>query len=431
MNDNIKMNKISEETGEAIKDDVKKKKKSLNVGFLFLKIVIALALIVVVAYFGFTFTLKEGESAVVLQFGRKRAVYTTCPDEGENSDAGLHFRLPWPFEEVYKYDGRERYVESNNLQVLTKSVKAEEGQEASKDEEASTPIIFQTYAMWKVSDPVKYHNQVSKGGEESVVSGIKTNLFNATQIVIGNYTISEIISLDEEKLKTDEIQQQIFDRVYENCKKTYGIEIVDVSMLRIMYPDGTRESIFAKINEDRNTEAQKIKDEAFVKAEAIKDAANEEKSRLEGEGEKEASDIRTQTEKDVAKIYADAQAANIELFKFLKELDTIVNSVNQNSVLVVDANSYPFNILLDYSDKLEGDEATVVENLTEVLAELPEKERNDLITAIEELLSKANKGEATPDTEGTTPPDANGTTTPNANGTTTSDANGASSEEGT
>ena len=145
-----------------------------------------------------------------------------------------------------------------------------------------------------------------------------------------------------------------------------------------------------------NAEANKITSEANAKAEEIKAA-----------GEKEAAEIRANTERDVAKIYAEAQEANIELFKFLKELDTIVNSVNQNSILVVDSNAYPFNILLEYGQTVDENTA-VIEELEYILAELPENDRTALVNAITELIqaSKDVEPDSTTESEQTATPDS-------------------------
>ena len=53
------------------------------------------------------------------------------------------------------------------------------------------------------------------------------------------------------------------------------------------------------------------------------------------EGTKEAAEINAETERLVAEIYAKAQKENMELFKFILELDTVLNSVDENTTLIV------------------------------------------------------------------------------------------------
>ena len=384
---------INNEAENAVNENVvknasksKDKAKESGVPFLILKIAIALVLVVVIAYFGFACVVREGNAAIILRFGAPRETVT---------EAGLYFKLPWPFETVVTYDNREQYLESNNLETTTMDKKN---------------IILKSYAIWQIDDPLVYHNSVGANG--TVDSYIKNQIFSATNSVLGMYNLSDLISSNNENLKTKEIQNKIFDLVKENCELNYGIKILDVSILRVSYPETNLQSIFANITAERQGVIDAILADANAKASNITSSADAEASKIIAEGENKAAEIRAATEKEVAEIYAKAQAANIELFKFLKELDTIVNSVNSNSVLIVDSNAYPFNILLEYSKTV--DESTeVVEDLEYLLSNLPENDRKALVSAIEDLLEKSatdsNTGSQTPDTpesgdEAQTPP---------------------------
>ena len=372
VNENIEQNnKVNDKKAAKLakKEAKKANKKEGGAAFLVLKIVIAVALTAVIAYFGFACVVREGNSAVILRFGEARQSIT---------EAGLYFKLPWPFESVVTYDSREQYLESNNLQTSTKD-----------EDSVMKTIILQTYAVWRVNDPIKYHNQVqgSKDGLESVPKSIKSSLFNATNTVMGTYYLTDLISSSNEDLKIEEIQQKIFDQVKANCEENYGIEIIDVSILRISFPEQNLQAIVKYIQTERGSVIAEIDAEAARTSESIMSNADAEAAKIIAEGENQAAEIRAKTEKEVAEIYAKAQEANLELFKFLKELDTIVNSVNSNSVLVVDSNAYPFNVLLEYSDSAEA-----VDNLEELLVKLPEKERKDLIDAIYDLLEKQAAG---------------------------------------
>ena len=118
-------------------------------------------------------------------------------------------------------------------------------------------------------------------------------------------------------------------------------------------------------------------------------AAAEESARIIAQGTTDAAEINARTESEVAKIYAEAQAANIELYKFLMGLDTYLNSVDETTVLVVKANEYPFNILTQYSEKMtvEGNDM-VVSDLTYILSKLPEADREALVNAISDLIAQ-------------------------------------------
>ena len=315
-------------------------------------------------WFGFTHTVREGDCAVVLRFGAVRE---------EITEAGLYMKLPWPFEKVVTYDARLQYVESDRLETTTKDKRN---------------IIMQSYVVYEISDPVLFHNSV--GAKGTVEAYVKDQIFSATNSTMGAYELSALVSLESEQIKIDEIQQEIFTRVQENCLANYGVNVLDVSILRLSLPENNLESVFEQMRADREKDISIIIANAEKEANKIKTDAETEASGIVGEGVTEAAKIKAETEKMVASLYAEAQSANIELYKFLKNLDTIVASVNSSTVLVVKANEYPFNILTEYSKYMdvEGDK-TVIRDLTYILTQLDETDREALVTAVGALIEDA------------------------------------------
>lgn len=364
--------KTLKEEKKAAKREAKAAKKSGSVAFLMLKIIIAVVLVLVIFYFGFTCTVREGNVAIITRFGEPITTIT---------DAGLHFKLPWPFEDVITYDGREQYYETTQLETLTMDRKSN--------------VLFQSYVVWKIDDPLKFHMATTKDdGSIDINAAIQTSVDDAINTVMGKYNLSDLVSSTNENLKTDEIQEEIFKRVKKSCGNTYSIEIIDVSILRLSYPTDTMNRIIEKIKTDRNIEITNITNEASKEANDIIISANDEATKIRGEAAEEVSKIRADAEKAVAEIYAAAQEANIELFKFLKELDTIVNSVNANTVLVVDSNAYPFNILLEYG-QIVDENTSVITELEYIMSVLSEEDREALVDAILLLLStQGNQGNA-------------------------------------
>ena len=352
-----------------IKEGAEAAENKKVVSGMVLKIFLALVLILVVVYFGFTCTVREGSAAVVLRFGAPRA---------EITEPGLYFKLPWPFESVYTYDSRTQYLESNSLETTTKD---------------NRNIILQSYALWSVNEPLKFHNTI--GSASKAESYIKDQIFSATNSVMGGYALTGLVSLDAEQIKTEEIQQKIFDMVKTTCEKNYGVKISDVSILRISLPDANLESVFEQMRAERQKDIDTIIAEAKRDADKITSDADREYAEIIAEAEKEAAAISKKTEEEVAKMYAEAQSANMELYTFLKELDTIIASVSTDTVLVVTADTYPFNVLLNYSNSLtENDKDAVITDLQYILTQLQKddpKAYDAFVAEVHSLLTAAGK----------------------------------------
>lgn len=296
-----------------------------------LKWVIAATLLVVLGFFGFTAEVREGEYAVITRFGAVRS---------EVTESGLYFKLPWPFENVVKYDSRNQYTESPFLETLTKDKRN---------------IILQSFAVWSIEDPLKYHTSV---GDTAVAEQyINDLIINATNGIMGNYNLSNVVSTDAEELKVDEIKSSIFERVKEHALNQYGIEVSEVSVMKISLPEENLNSVFDQMTADRQKFIDQIIAEGQRLASEIMYEAEAEAARIMAEGTAEAAKINAETEKKIAEIYASAQAANLELYKFLTQLDALSNSITENSTMIVKKDQYPFDILnglpADLAQKIE------------------------------------------------------------------------------
>ena len=149
------------------------------------------------------------------------------------------------------------------------------------------------------------------------------------------------------------------------------------------------------MRQDRQTDIDTILAKAEKEASRITNEAEVKAEEIIAKGTNEAAQIKADTEKAVAQIYADAQAANLELFTFLKTLDTLAASVSSNTVAILSTDDYPFTALKDYSNMLEseGDE-TILQDLSYLLSQLNETDRQALIDAIGKLIEEAAKGNA-------------------------------------
>ncbi len=344
-----------------------KEQKENKIPLRVLKIFLATVVVVLIGYFGFTCKVQEGNCAVILRFGAPRQVVT---------DAGLYFRLPWPFESVVTYEGRMQYFESSRLETTTKDKRN---------------IILQSYVVWQVSDPLLFHNSV--GSQNKIDAYINDQVFSATNGVMGAYNLSGLVSLESESLKMDEIQAKIKEQVKANCEEKYGITIADVSILRISLPDQNLESVFEQMKAERQKEIDAILAVAQRDADQMMQEADTKSAETIADGTKTAGEIQAETEKAVAGIYAEAQAANIELYQFLRNLDTLIASTNSETLLVVKADQHPFNILTEYSKQMtaEGNK-TVISDLNYILTKLPEDQRVALVNAIYQLIEQAKAG---------------------------------------
>ena len=326
-----------------------------------LRYVLALMVALVLFWFGFTCVVREGSCSVILRLGAVRE---------EITEAGVYLRLPWPFETVVTYDARLQYLKSQQLETTTRDKRN---------------IIIQSYVVWKVQDPVRYHNSV--GVNHSAETYLNDQVFSATNSTLGAYDLEALVSTDPGRIQMEEIQNEIYQRVRDNCAENYGIDVVDVSIMTLSLPTNNLNSIFDQMTADRQKAIDTILADAEKQANKIRTDADTEAAKIKADGVTQAAEIRSKAETEVARIHAQAQAADIDLYQFLRELDTVVKSTDSSTILVVRADEYPFSILTEYADTmLPGSEDGVIQDLNYILSRLPEQERADLVDAISQLI---------------------------------------------
>ncbi|MBP5269623.1 MAG: protease modulator HflC [Clostridia bacterium] len=342
-----------------------KKSRSASVGGRVLRIFIASAVILLLFWFGFTFRVREGECALLLRFGAPRR---------EITEAGLNLRLPWPFESVITYDARLRYIESNYLETTTRDKRN---------------VIIKSYVVWKIEDPTLFHNSVGSSG--NVDSYIQDQIFSAANSVMGTYDLANLVSLESEQIKISEIQDVIEKTVADKCRTGFGVSVSEFGILRLSLPNINLESVFAQMKAERQKDIDTIIANATRDAEKIKSQADADAAGIRADGTTRAAEIRAEAEKEVAAVYAAAEEANLELYRFLRELDTVSASVGSGTVLIVDTDTYPFSVLKGYSSMLSNDgdaeDNTVRSDLQYILASLTDEERTALSEALIALIA--------------------------------------------
>lgn len=289
-----------------------------RVNFALLWVFVAVV-VFIIGFFGFSFSVKAGSSAIVTSFGKVYAVY---------EDAGLHFRLPWPFGNIVTYDTRSQYLDSGYTETLTMDKKN---------------VVLQTYAIWQVEDVEKFHSSV--GSMTTAETYIDELIANEKNSVMGNYNFCALVSTVAEELNVTGISSDIETNVKEKALALYGISIKSVEIKRLALPDSNVQSVLEQMIADRQQYAAQLIAEGAANAEIIKATADAEAAAIIKAGNDTAVAIDIETAKEIAELEADAFDQNTELYKFMKALIALESSVDENTVFILSADDDPLGIL--------------------------------------------------------------------------------------
>ncbi len=226
-----------------------------------------LSVILLTAVFTSWYTVDESEQAVVITFGQADDMIT---------ESGLHFKLPWPIQNV-EVLSKETY----SLQFGYKQT--EDGEIEAYDDETKmitgdeNIVLTDLVVQWKITEPDKYlfNSQDPKEILHSATS-------SAIRSIIGSSTIDE--ALTDGKAEIEANTRDLLVSLIE--KYDIGISILGVKLQDVELPNQEVRAAFTAVTDARETkntktnEAKKYENQKLSEAEGEKDAII---SRAEGE----------------------------------------------------------------------------------------------------------------------------------------------------
>ena len=280
-------------------------------GFLIL-----IGLLLLVAYTSI-YRVMETERAVKLRFGRM-----VEPDV----QPGLHIKYPFA-DEVRKFDAR----------VLT--LDADEEIFFTKDEER---LRVDSYVKWKISDVETYYKATN--GQETVAKArLEARVNDGLRNQVGDRTLQEVVSGQRDQLMT-----QLTESLNESVQAALGVEVIDVRVKRIDFPEEVSERVYKRMRADREKEARQSRSEGKEQAEEIRANADRQKVVIEANAYRESELLRGEGDASAAATYAAAFTKDPEFYAFMRSLNAYKQSfANKGDIMLVDPDSDFFRYLKD------------------------------------------------------------------------------------
>ena len=252
-------------------------------------IFILVALLVVFLGSNALYVIKETERAVLLQFGE-----VVNPD----IQPGLHWKIPF-VNNVRKFDGRVLTVDSQPERFFTQEQKA---------------LIVDSYAKFKVLDTAKFYTATN--GEESRAMGLLAQRINdGLRNQVAARTIQEVVSGQR-----DELMQALTKELNVVAGQELGVLVVDVRVKQIDLPPDVSESVYRRMNAEREKEAREHRSQGQELAEGIRAAADREVTVLQANAYRDSELIRGEGDAIATATYAEAFNQDPEFYSFTRSL---------------------------------------------------------------------------------------------------------------
>jgi len=306
----------------------------------------AVAVILIVLY-GSAFTVDETEQVIVTQFGKIIGDPITEP--------GLHFKIPL----------------LQNTNYFAKNLLTWDGDPGQVPTLEKTYIWVDSFARWKIVDPVKYFQTVNNetsalGRLDDIIDPAVRNFITSYKLIESVRTSNrELDTLDvdnSEAIETDKTKRQTYSINTGRAKilagilaqagpklAKFGIELVDVQIKRINYVKEVRDSVYGRMVAERNQIAEKFRSEGKGEARKILGEKERELKRITSEAYKTAQEIKGKADAAATSIYAEAFLKDPEFYSFTKTLEIYNEALDKENSLVLSTDSEFFKYLKGYT----------------------------------------------------------------------------------
>ena len=281
-----------------------------KVGFIGTTVLIVLALL------GATmFVVDQRQFGVVYQLGQIKEVIT---------QPGLNFKLPL-VQNVNYIDKRLLTLDSMDTEpVLT----------AEKQR-----VVIDWYVRWRITDPQAYIRNVGLD-ENAGAQQLNRVVRNAFQEEINRRTVRELISTRRETLMAD-VKREVTESV--KGGKPWGIDIVDVRITRADYVESITESVYRRMQAERQQVANELRSTGQAEGEQIRADADRQREVTVANAYRDAEKVRGEGDGEATRIYADSFGKDPQFAEFYRSLDAYRASIGKpGDVLVIDPASSDF-----------------------------------------------------------------------------------------
>ncbi|QCI21837.1 protease modulator HflC [Buchnera aphidicola (Hyadaphis tataricae)] len=281
------------------------------------------------------FIIKEGESGIVLQFGK---VLRNNKQEALIYSPGLHFKFPF-LETVKILDARIHTLNNQADRFVTKEKK---------------DLIIDSYIKWRINNFSRYYLATGGGNILQAEVLLKRKFSDRLRSEIGCLGIKEIVTDSRSKLTKNvlstlnqgSINLEHASLINANSMNALGIEVVDVRIKQINLPVEVSEAIYDRMRAERESAARSQRSQGQEKAEKLRATADHQVSITLAQAEKEALIIKGRGEAEVTKLFAQNFSQEPEFYFFIRSLRAYENSFkNTGNIMLINSDSEFFQYI--------------------------------------------------------------------------------------
>jgi modulator of FtsH protease HflC len=229
---------------------------------------------------------------------------------------GLHFKIPF-VQDVLVFDGRMLTLDNQTESFLTL-------------EKKNVKVDF--FVKWRIAETGQYY-QATRGDDTVAGTLLAASINRGLRDQFASRTIQQALSSARGEMN------QALEPTFAEIKARHGIEIVDVRVKRIDFPDDVREKVYERMRAERTRVASELRAKGDEQAEKIKAEADRQAQVTVADAYGDAERTRGEGDAKAAEVYARAYGQDPEFYRFYRSLIAYRDSMRGKDVLVLEPDS--------------------------------------------------------------------------------------------
>ncbi|MBT6776916.1 protease modulator HflC [Candidatus Marinimicrobia bacterium] len=294
-----------------------------------ISIIVTVGIFAAVLIFGGAFYIvNESEQVVITQFGKPVGDPITTP--------GLKIKTPF-LETANYFDKRFLAWDGEPKQVSTRDKRF---------------ININTYARWRISDPLQYAKSLSD--ESRAKNRIGSVLEGATQNAIAKHDLIELVrttnrdyivnnedtndqsSKEKTVIKSgrDELTREILE-IAKSSTSELGIEILDFQFKRINYVPEVRKKVYERMVSERKRIAEEFRSQGAGESARISGQKDRDLKEITSDAYRRSQEIKGKADAKAANIYAAAYNKDPAFYRFMRTMEIYGETLDKETILVL------------------------------------------------------------------------------------------------
>lgn len=279
-----------------------------------------IALLLVILAINSVFVVREGQTALLLQFGRIiESKDATGADVGSDYKPGLHFKIPLMQQVVY-FDRRMLNLEAQPERYF---------------DSGKNPVNVDFYVKWQIENPAAYYRSFGADlGQATANSRIAPIIKDPLRFEFNSHALTDLIA----SARSD-ITERVRDQANKATQGALGIRIVDVRIKRIEFPDEVLASVYDRMKAERSRLANELRSTGNEEKAKIRADADRQVQVLKAEAERDAQVARGEGDAKATELYAAAYGKDPDFYAFYRSLEAYRGAIGNGDVVVLDLKS--------------------------------------------------------------------------------------------